>query len=55
MEHNKIFFISSESNFNNHNFFDGYAFFGKDLVVGNKSFENYYSFNSDYFEYSYFI
>jgi hypothetical protein len=41
MKHTEILFISSDSNLDFHNFFDGYAFFGVDLVIGRKGFEDF--------------
>lgn len=46
MKHKKIFFISSKSKFDDNKFFDGYAFFGIDLVVGNEGFNSFYKDNS---------
>lgn len=45
MKHKEILFISSESDFDFYSFFDGYAFFGIDFVIGNKGFQKFYKHN----------
>lgn len=47
MTHNDILFISSDSKFDFNSFFDGYAFFQADLVIGNQGFLNYSENNNN--------
>ncbi|WP_350561913.1 hypothetical protein [Psychrobacter sp. CAL346-MNA-CIBAN-0220] len=51
MKHNEILFISPDSNLNFHNFFDGYAFFGVNLVIGRKGFEDFSKEHTTYNSY----
>ncbi|MGO2230431.1 hypothetical protein [Psychrobacter sp.] len=39
MKHKEILYLSSESKLDFKSFFDGYAFFGIDLVIGNQGFQ----------------
>ncbi|MGO2230433.1 hypothetical protein [Psychrobacter sp.] len=39
MKHKEILYLSSESKLDFQSFFDGYAFFGIDLVIGNQGFQ----------------
>lgn len=42
MKHKEILLITSESNLNFDRFFDGFAFFENDLVIGNSGFQSFY-------------